>query len=215
MKLADYVLVGAIGLLLITPVIAYCWWAIRGIQKKLWRKVAMQLGVPVLLVVLGLCGVRVWDHFEGIRYWTGVFGDGVRVRDPIFAYYSQRAFNGDGASAEAFVLPDNVTARVDAGTFVGPSGYPKLPSWRAEWKQVDWTHGPVKEEHRRYFDFVMWAVREAAQHDARFDRIETLLKSRGCIYALFYKADKAWIGDVDLFVIDLHDRRFYLVNLNT
>ena len=203
-------LIAAIGL-------AYLIWIIRAALKRQWRKLIILVSIPA--VAFGLLCLWGWTshRFEYARYLEGLFDTKVVLGPVIYSYDSERAFNGDGYSIAVYKLPQSIRDRFTSPDSHLFTEFPKRPDYRSHWKTVFWKQAPFDDSLSTFLDFALstYDADRAEGLGDQFDAIKTALRKRTTFYALFYNDPGKYVGDIDLFIIDLEADRLYTINHNT
>lgn len=203
-------LVVAVGL-------AYLIWIIRTALKRQWCKFIILVSTPI--VAFGILLIWGWTshHFKYAQYLEGLFDTKVTLGSSIYSYDSDRSFPGDGYSIAVYKLPQSIR---DQFTFPGShlfTEYPKRPDYRSHWKTVYWKQAPFDESLSIFLEFSLptYAANRAKGLGSQFDAIRTALKKDTTFYAFFYNDPGKYVGDIDLFIVDLEAGRLYTINHNT
>ena len=211
------ILLTIIFILIIAIGIAYLVWMIRVALKRQWRRLIIFVAIPAL--ALGLLYLWGWTshQFRYARYLEGLFDTKVVLGPSIYSYDSGRAFNGDGYSIAVYELPQSIRDR-----FTSPDNhlfteFPKRPDYRSHWKTVYWKQAPFDDSLSIFLEFALSAYDAGKTKglEAHFDAIRTALRKPTTLYALFYNNPGKYVGNIDLFIVDLEAGRFYMINHNT
>ncbi|MBK1790055.1 hypothetical protein [Persicirhabdus sediminis] len=203
------VLWGISILLAVLGGIPYAIWMVRSAMRKNWRKVGILVVLPLGFFAL-LAGTTVIVEFyaQG-QYVKNTYDSQGDLGDPIFKYDPERSFNGDGVSLYIFELPAPIRQRFGSPDTRLKSDFPKRPHYRDGWSEVSWTEAPLREEHKKYFAFALYASSTHTQ-----DLLEALSRA-GTFYSFFHYDHGDHPGNVDFFVVDLEAGRIYEINVNT
>ena len=94
--------------------IPYGIWIIYSLFKKRWKRVVLQIAVPIVIYAL-LLGVSVLINSKAhTDYINGLYDCKVSLGSAIFEYDSERTFNGDGYSFSVYELPSTVRQRFES-----------------------------------------------------------------------------------------------------
>ncbi len=196
--------VSAIALLFIAPLQIH-----RGNKKRRGRRWAA-LGIAIVITL-----VFARPIFER-QFTYAITGVPFTLGQPEYVYETERSFNGDGYTILAYKLPSYT------GGALGVRGLPFGPRkrwFRHEWDVVPWARAPVRSEDSPYvkFGFQSEMIPEA-EHVAAM-ALEAL-KSNSTFYAYLHKSSvfregNLWVQNVDFYIIDLDNGRFFVVNHNT
>ncbi len=197
--------------------IPYGIWVIYTAVKKRWKRVGLQVGIPLAALVLLLGVSAIVNTGAEQRYLDGLFDTKVMLADPIFEFDSERAFNGDGYSISVHELPAAIRTRFEAADERLLTDFPKHPGYRNHWSFERWRRTPFDEKFSKYVDFALrsFDTDRARGLSEQFESIRKALSSDGAYYAFFYYSHGDHIGDIDLFIVDLAGNRLYLINHNT
>ena len=197
--------------------IPYGIWMIYTAVKKRWKRLGLQIGIPIIGYGLLIAVSSMVNAVAYERYLEGLYDTEVSLGSPIFEYDSDRAFNGDGYSISVYELPPSIRTRFEAADETLLSDYPKHPSYRDHWSFERWRRSPFDEEFEEYLDFALssYDAGNASEVTKHFEAIRSALKSEGSFYAFFYNRPSSYVGDVDFFVVDLVSGRLYSINHNT
>ena len=197
--------------------IPYGIWMVYTAVKKRWKRLGLMVTIPVgvFALLLGVSAIINAGEFE--RHLEGLVDAEVVLGQPLFEYDSKRAFNGDGYSISVYELPSSVRTRFEAADERLLSDFPKHPHYRDHWRFERWRRAPFDGRFKKYLDFALSSyhsdhVRGLADE---FRSIREVLSGTGAYYAFFYYSHGDYLGDIDLFVVDLEGNRFYLINHNT
>lgn len=198
--------------------IPYLVWVIYTAVKKRWKRVRLQLGIPIVFYAL-LFGISTLASvYERKQYFVDLFDAKDELSAPLYEYDSPRAFNGDGYSLSIYELPPAVRARFETADAKLLLQFPKRPSVRSHWQEEHWRSSPFDEKFSRYLDFALTSYdvgREPGLAE-QFAKIREILSRNGdAYYAFFYFSHGDRPGDIDFFLIDLRGNRVYLINHNT
>ena len=194
--------------------VGYLIWMVVTAVKRRWRRLAYQAAAAVAYVGL-LFLLDSWHYrYAEAQYFRGLFGVAGKLPDPTFSYDSERAFNGDGYSLAAFVLPPAVKAQFQSfGETM--AAYPQRPDYRSHWKTSPWRKTPSASSDKRYIDFALTSSFGSNVTLEHQKAIRVLLSRDGSFFAYFYNEFEGYLGDIDLFVVDPANDRLYLINFNT
>jgi hypothetical protein len=197
--------------------IPYGIWMIYTAVKKRWKRLGLQIGIPIIAfgLLAGASAIVNAGAYE--RYLEGLYDTEVELGPPIFEYDSERAFNGDGYSISVYELPSSIRTRFEAADERLLSEYPKRPSYRDHWSFERWRRSPFDGRFQEYLDFALssYDAGNASELTNHFEAIRSALKSEGSFYAFFYYRPSDYVGDVDFFIVDLFGGRLYSINQNT
>jgi hypothetical protein len=149
--------------------------------------------------------------YQELRLTRDLAGVGVVLGDPLAAYDTPRAFNGDGYSVARYRLPPDLAAAFGAAG--APRGYPRLPGYREGWTRRDWRPTPAPAADAAYLEAALSGAPPALRSAA-----ERALAHPGGWYAVFYKVadtEPAHVMNVDLFVVDVDGAALFIANMNT
>jgi hypothetical protein len=152
---------------------------------------------------------------------------------PVFAFDSERAFNGDGYSIYRYNLPASIAEGLQRPPETFFTTLPKKPSYRSEWKTKYWRRTPVDQSEQEFVQFAapmgnfpngmrsepgFVELGDAARREAEF--LQQLLREEDNYYAYFYFMAGpwngiTWPGDIDFFVLSPRRRVLYVINNNT
>lgn len=196
--------------------IPYVIWITYTAYHRRWKRVALQIGLPLLAVALLWVVDVATASLQYANYLTGIFGTEVPLSAPLFEHHSPRHFNGDGYSFEVYHLPDGVRHWFTAANNNELADLPRRPDYRSHWRTQPWREGPldphIKEDVDFAFAYSSSTNPELAKYQA--DLRQALARPR-TFYAYFAYDHSQTLGNIDLFVIDLDTGRLYLINLNT
>ena len=208
---------GIVFLITILGCIPYGIWIIYSLIKKRWRRVVIQVAIPVavyafLAGISALCSSRI--HAD---YLTGLYDAKVELGPAIFEYDSDRSFNGDGYSFSAYDLPTKIRKRFESADDRLLTEDPRHPSYRNHWQFEHWREAPFDDRFKEHLDFALssYDSGKAPGLSLHFEAIRKALGRKGTYYALFYYKSDSYIGDIDLFIVDLVEGRLYSINHNT
>jgi hypothetical protein len=189
--------------------IPYAIWVTRTAVKKCWKKVGIQVGIPVVYFAV-LSGISALANSGASdRYFRDTFDTVGKYPEPIFKYDSQRSFNGDGASLYVFELPDQLRRRFEKQDSRLLTEFPKRPYYRSDWKVVSWKEAPFDTSLEKYLDFALSASSGHSQE------IREALSRKGTFYSFFHYDHGSSPGNIDFFIVDLVGGRIYEINVNT
>lgn len=189
--------------------VPYAIWVTRTSIKKHWKKVGIQVGVP-LVYFAALYGVTALvDSGASERYFRDTYNTVGKLPEPIYKYDSRRSFNGDGASFYVFELPDQVRLRFEKRDRQLLTEFPKRPYYRSDWKVVSWKEAPFDASLEKYLDFALYA---SSKHS---EEIRNALSRKGTFYSFFHYDHGDSPGNIDFFIVDLIGGRIYEINVNT
>jgi hypothetical protein len=208
---------GIVFLITILGCVPYGIWIIYSLFKKRWQRVAIQVTIPVAVYVClagisALCSSKI--HAD---YLSGVYDAEVKLGPAIFEYDSERSFNGDGYSLSVYELPAGLRKRFESVDDRLLTEYPKRPSYRNHWKFEHWREAPFDDKFKEHLDFALSSCDsgKAPGLSSRFESIRKAMARKGTFYAFFYNDPGGYIGDIDLFIVDLVEGRLYSINHNT
>jgi hypothetical protein len=208
---------GIVLLITILGCIPYGIWIIYSLFKKRWKRVAIQVSIPIavyacLAGISALCSSKI--HADNL---TGLYDAEVKLGPAIFEYDSERAFNGDGYSFSVYELPPAIRKRFESADDSLLSEYPKHPSYRNHWKFEHWREAPLDDKFNEHLDFALsnYDSGNASGLSLHFESIRKALARKGSYYAFFYNNPGGYIGDIDFFIVDLVEGRLYSINHNT
>jgi len=208
---------GIVLLITILGCIPYGIWIIYSMVKKKWKRVSLQILIPVL-VYASLAGVSALSSFKAhADYLVGLYDSEVELGPVIFEYDSERSFNGDGYSFSVYDLPAKIRKRFESADDRLLAEYPKHPSYRNHWQFEHWREAPFDDKFKEHLDFALSSYdfdRESGL-SSHFEAIRKALGRKGTFYSLFYNKPGGYIGDIDFFIVDLVEGRLYSINHNT
>jgi hypothetical protein len=197
--------------------IPYGIWMIYTAVKKRWKRLGLQVAVPLaaFLVLMGVSWIV--NELAHERYLEGLYDTRVDLGTPIFEYDSERAFNGDGYSISVYELPPPIRARFASADARLLSDFPKRPSYRDHWSFERWRRSPFDDKFQKYLDFALssYDADRASGLSEQFDYIRKALSGDRAYYAFFYYSHGDYPGNIDLFIVDLEGNRLYSINHNT
>jgi hypothetical protein len=191
--------------------IPYLVWVIYTAIKKRWKRVGLQLGIPLAFYALLLGASAIASVYEREQYFVDLFDAKGELGT------AERAFNGDGYSFSAHELPASIRTRFESPDDKLLSEFPKRPSERSHWSEEHWRSGPFDERFNAYLNFALTsydAQREPALTE-QFVKIRELISRKGAYYAFFYNSHGDRPGNIDFFLVDLTGNRLYVINHNT
>jgi len=192
-------------------------WIIYSMVKKRWRRVIIQTAIPVGWL-LGLWAVSaICAPIIRAQYLAELYDAEVTLGLPIFAYRSDRSFNGDGYSIAIYDLPDAIRHRFESADERLLSDFPKRPSYRKHWNWEHWREAPFDPKFHEHLQFALssYDATRVPGLSGQFDSIRNAVARKGTYYAFFYNTPSSYIGDIDFFIIDLEEGRLYTINNNT
>jgi hypothetical protein len=197
--------------------IPYGIWMIYTAVKKRWKRLGLQIGIPIAAFGLLMGISSILNAGAHDRYLEGLYDTEVDLGSPIFEYDSERAFNGDGYSISVYELPPSIRTRFEAADERLLSDFPKHPSYRDHWSFERWRRSPFDDKFRKYLDFALssYDTDRASGLSEQFDSIRKALSGDRAYYAFFYYSHGDYPGDIDLFIVDLEGNRLYSINHNT
>lgn len=181
--------------------------------KRRWRRLAILMAAPI--GVFGLLYLGFWINSqcyfaENLR---GYFGTRVSLPKPSFSYESERSFLGDGYTLLVYDLPDSIRKRFENPEDSFLADYPKKTPDRGKWKAVSWKKGPRGFVLEEVFNLAF--SERAPELDEPLEAIRKALEKGTTYYGCFYYDPIDHVSDVDLIVVDLAERKLYLINHNT
>ena len=198
--------------------IAYLVWIVRTIMKKRFRLLAGLILIPAILFIGLMTGMHFYGQQQYREYLSGLFSVApTDLGSAIFQYDSPRAFTGDGYSISVYSLPPSIETRFSVADETLVNFFPVRPGYRNHWKTVFWQKTPLLPEFEKYADFALseYVQDSPAKLQEHFDNIRKALSTSGNYFAFFYNDPGSYIGDIDFFLIDLRNKRLYIINLNT
>lgn len=210
-------IVGIVLLIIIIGCIPYGIWMIYTAVKKRWRRLGLQAGIPIVVFSLLMGVASILNAVAYDQYIAELFDTDVKLESPIFEYDSERSFQGDGYSISIYQLPLSIQSRFEAADERLLSDYPKHPSYRNHWSFERWRKTPFDEKFNEHLNFILsrYDADNAPGLSEHFEAIQAALKREGSFYAFFYSRPHQNLGDVDFFIVDLVEKRLYLINHNT
>jgi len=208
---------GTVLLITILGFIPYGIWIIYSIFKKKWKRVGLQIAIPVIIYA-SLAGIAALTNSRNhAAYLAGLYDCNVSLGPPIYEYDSDRSFNGDGYSFSVYELPPTLRKRFESLDQRLLNEYPKHPSYRDHWSFEHWREAPLEDKFTEYLNFALssYDSGQASELTTHFEAIRTALSRRGTYYAFFYYSTSENIGNIDLFIVDLVQGRLYSINHNT
>ena len=208
---------GIVLLITILGCIPYGIWIIYSMFKKKWKRVGFQIAIPVAVYAC-LAGISALSSSKAhAEYLVGLYDAEVELGPAIFEYDSDRSFNGDGYSFSVYDLPAKIRKRFELADDRLLTEYPKHPSYRNHWQFEHWREAPYDAKFKEHLDFALssYDSGKASGLSLHFEAIRKALGRKGTYYALFYYKPGGYIGDIDLFIVDLVEGRLYSINHNT
>lgn len=204
-------------LVVILGCIPYGIWIIFSMVKKRWKRVIIQIVVPVIWL-LSLWGVSaICAPIIHAGYLAALYDAKVTLGLPVFSYRSDRSFNGDGYSISVYELPATIRHRFESADESLLSEFPKPPSYRKNWHFEHWREAPFDPKFQKHLEFALssYDADRVPELSLQFKSIQKAVARKGTYYALFYNNPGGYIGDIDLFIVDLVECRLYSINHNT
>ncbi len=173
--------------------------------------IVLYIGIPLFFMEL-IPGTS-W-YFDR-QYTKSLTGVSFTLGAPVYAYETQRHFNGDGYSILVYQLSDEVIAE-----FENPStdffNHPTQPEYRREWEIQAWQRKPIAEDVTPIIDFALAAAPEELEMKARasLDHPETY-HAYLFFQSTFPGHSEPRVLNVDFFILDIQEKLFYVVNHNT
>lgn len=204
-------------LITILGCIPYGIWIVYSMIKKKWKRVGIQIGIPVAVYAMLIGASSLSGPMIQADYLKDLYDCEVSLGPAIFEYDSERSFNGDGYSFSVYSLPSTIRERFESADSRLLSEYPKHPSYRDHWSFEHWREAPFDEKFKDYLDFALssYDAGNASELTTHFESIRKALGQKGTHYAFFYNRPSSYIGDIDLFIVDLNEGRLYSINHNT
>jgi hypothetical protein len=195
-------------------VIPFLFALVRTIRGKQWPRLRKLVLIPLLGFGLFLGANAAVRHFSYREYLANLFDTKVALGKPVFAYDSERSFNGDGYSITIYELPEPIRQRFSSADERLLSEFPKRPGYRKHWQSESWRRTPFDE---RFGPQLSMALNDPRAGDLKpqYTQIRETLSKEGSYYAFFYKQFDDRVADVDFFIIDLPGNRLYIINHNT
>ncbi len=197
--------------------IPYGIWIIYSMFKKKWKRVGLQIAIPVAVYAC-FAGIATLSSSKAhADYLVGLYDTEVEFGPAVFEYNSDRSFNGDGYSFSVYELPAKIRKRFESADARLLTEYPKQPSYRNHWQFEHWREAPFDDKFREYVDFALssYDAGNASELTKHFESIRSALQRKGTFYAFFYNRPSGHVGDVDFFIVDLTEGRLYSINNNT
>lgn len=197
--------------------IPYVIWMSVSIVKKRWRKLLIQIVVPMVILGLLVVATIFVEKAAAKEYLNGIYDAEVAYGDPIFEYHSERAFNGDGYSIEVYELPASIRKRFEAADATLQGAFPKLPGMLEDWEVEPWREAPFDPGFERYLSFALSSYDDEGKKllAGQFRDIRAALSRKGTFYSFFKFDHGSDPGNIDLFIVDLEGGRVYQINHNT
>jgi hypothetical protein len=202
-------LLGISFLMVLLGCIPYGIWLIRTVFKKQWKKLGLQIGVPIIWFALLLGATKIFDSYAHDQYFNDLYDVDVNLGSPVFESDSDRSFNGDGCSISIYELPSEIRARFESPDKNLLSEFPKRPHYRNNWSVKTWKEAPFNEEFEQYLDFALCGA------SGRSSEIREVLSRKGTYYAFFHSDHGDNVGNIDFFIVDLVGGLLYSINVNT
>lgn len=154
-----------------------------------------------------------FDWYHDLRFTRQVTGKAFTLGRPVSSYETTRSWHGDGYSVFVYRMPDRVVSH-----FAHPAPHlaelPVRGRWRRDRAIHRWSRGPSAPAHPRHLEFALGRAPESIE-----DQIWAALARPTTWYAVLHKSigsgPELHVLNVDLFVADPVERRFYIVNHNT
>lgn len=197
--------------------IPYCVWIICTALKKKWKLVGFQIAVPMLVFLVFNVVLLELDKKAHSEYLTNLFDTHVTLGKAVYEYDSPRAFNGDGYSLTVYALPANIRSRFESADERLLSEFPKRPSYRNRWSPHHWREAPFDPDFEKYLSFALsnYDSSKAPKLTSHFQTIREVLSHKRTYYAFFAYVLDDYLGDIDMFIVDLEGGRLYMINHNT
>jgi len=206
-----------VALILLLAALSYLWWIALSAFKRQWRKLAILITIPCVILTFLAIGISIESKIEYVRYLEELFDTPVKFSNSIYSYDSERSFNGDGFSICVYDIPDSIRKRFASADKRLLSEFPHRPSYRSHWKTLTWKQAPFNPALDKFLGFALssYDADRTKGLSAQFSAIRTALSRSNTFYAIFYNDPGKYIGDIDLFVVDLDDGKLYFINHNT
>jgi hypothetical protein len=197
--------------------IPYGIWIIYTAFKKRWKRVGIQIAVPVLVFLVLWAILSVLSTKAYSEYLSNLYDADVKLGAALYEYDSPRAFNGDGYSFSVYELPANIRSRFETADKRLLSEFPKRPSYRNHWSPQHWREAPFDPKFEKYLDFALsrYDSVQAPKLSSHFKAIREALSHKRTYYAFFAYEHGDYPGDIDLFIVDLEGGRLYTINHNS
>ncbi|MCW1916580.1 hypothetical protein OJ996_23535 [Luteolibacter sp. GHJ8] len=195
-------------------VIPFLFALVRTIRGKQWPRLRKLVLIPLLGFGLFLGANAAVRHFSYREYLANLFDTKVALGKPVFAYDSERSFNGDGYSITVYELPDPIRQRFSSADERLLSEFPKRPGYRKHWQSESWRRTPFEARFAREVDMALNDLR-GGDLKTRFAEVRETLSKEGAYYAFFYKKPGDYVANVDFYIVDLPGNRLYIINHNT
>jgi hypothetical protein len=197
--------------------IPYGIWIIYTVFKKRWKRVGIQIAIPVLALLVLWAASPVLNKKAYSKYLSNLYDTDITLGAALFAYDSPRAFNGDGYSISVYELPAIIRSRFESTDKRLLSEFPKRPSYRNHWDVQHWREAPFDPKFVKYLDFALSSYDSARAPGllSHFQAIREALSHKRTYYAFFSYDHGNDPGNIDLFVVDLEGGRLYTINHNT
>ncbi len=216
--ISDYIIIGILILILLTPVLVLgflIYWTIKK-RKKIWASVLISLPVVGILLILFwlrlLPGADAYYERKLARELTGI---SFRINNIDFEYDSPRSFNGDGYSIYVFNLTDEVINQIYCHSL---DSYPLHPGYRSHWKLEHWKKTPIQVNERKITNFAGpdGEINKKLRGKEIAALFEKILHEEGNYYAyLYFMHSNDDVGNIDFFLISKKYKKLIIVNHNT
>ncbi|TGK82090.1 hypothetical protein EHQ24_12520 [Leptospira noumeaensis] len=174
----------------------------------------------IILLISILTYFGLFFSFEPKDFTNDLTGLKFNTKE-VFAYHSERAWNGDGYSIQIFEISEET-----AQYFLTPkkdffNEFPLLPEYQNHWTKVNWKKTPIQKNELLYLKF---ALDGSYNIEATINRkteipsklVTSILNESNNYYAYFYNSHgDGWVGDIDLFIISPKRKMLIMINHNT
>ena len=195
--------------------IPYLIWIIKTLKKKEYKAFKKQLLYPSLFFIFLYGLTLIVNKVDRKIYLGNIFDCSISFDDPIYEYYSERSFNGDGYSFVVFELPSDIEARFKTFDQKLKEDYPIKPDYRKEWHIINWKQAPFSQEFQDQLNFSLSTYDADKEMKNHFQNIRSGLSEAESYYSFFYNTPSTYIGDIDFFMVDLKRKKVYFINHNT
>lgn len=116
---------------------------------------------------------------------------------------------GDGFVLEVYELSEKTVA-----TFINQSSK-NLPDKKEEnknWQKYNWNKTPVDSSFSEIFMMCLNYSSDSQELKAQLNEIKQLIEKEGLYYSFYYRPDKENPQNVQLFILDIQNRKLYTID---
>jgi hypothetical protein len=200
-KLILFVIFSFVAFLLLC-VAAYAALILFLLVKKRWKPAVMMIVIAAFLCA----SPSLYIKMKSRRFFQNTFNVAAELVDPIHEY-SNRDFQGDGATFDVYELPESIRERFESPDKEWMSDYPLQLE---DYAMIPWQESPIEPRTQKYIEFAMGLHDPNSAKEGYLSKAHQAIRRENAFYSICFKTDGENLRFVCVYIVDLEDSLIYI-----